>query len=359
LGADLQFLEDAVDALAPHLRDRCLVVGKSTVPVGTAAGLAARIEARAPSGTDVELAWNPEFLREGTAVADTQHPDRIIIGVRSAYGEKLLREVYAPQLDAGVPLLVTDLHTAELVKVAANAFLATKVSFINLMAQLCEAAGGDVVALQEALGQDARIGNLYLNAGLGFGGGCLPKDIRALMARADELGVDQAVALLGAVEAVNTDQRLRVVALAESACGGSLQDKRVAILGASFKPGSDDIRDSPALSVAERLVQRGAVVSVFDPAAGPNVHRVVPELRCRCSAVEAAEGAHLVMHLTEWPEFRQLDPSTLSPVVAQRYLLDARNALDAERWRREGWTYRGIGRPGVVDATSRLFPTDE
>jgi len=348
LGADLRYLEDAVDCLAPHLRDRCLVVGKSTVPVGTAARLAARVTARAPAGSDVELAWNPEFLREGTAVADTHHPDRIIVGVRSRYGQKLLREVYAPQIDRGVPFLVTDVNTAELVKVAANAFLATKVSFINLMAQMCDAAGADVLDLQEALGQDARIGDLYLSAGLGFGGGCLPKDIRALIARADELGVQQAGTLLRAVEAINVEQRAHTVALAQAACGGSVAGKAVAILGASFKPESDDVRDSPALSVAETLGQRGAVVSVFDPVAGPKARQVLPGLRYTSSVLDAAQGAHVVMHLTEWPEFRRLDPRTLNPVVAQKYILDGRNALDADRWRNEGWTYRGIGRPDVV-----------
>jgi UDPglucose 6-dehydrogenase len=344
LGADLHFLEDAVDALAPHLRFRCLVVGKSTVPVGTAARLATRITALAPAGGDVELAWNPEFLREGTAVMDTRYPDRIIIGVRSPFGEKLLREVHTRQLDEGVPLLVTDVNTAELVKVAANAFLATKLSFINLMAQMCDATGADVLALQEALGKDRRIGDLYLKAGLGFGGGCLPKDIRALMALAHEVGVEQAVTLLQAVEAVNTEQRSRVIAMAESACGGSVNHKQVAILGASFKPGSDDVRDSPALSVAEGLAGLGAVVSVFDPVAGPKAREVAPQLHHRSSVLDAAEGAHVVMHLTDWPEFRQLDPSSLNRVVRHRYLIDGRNSLDPKRWRRHGWTYRGIGR---------------
>ena len=343
-GADLRFLEAAVDALAPTLRQRCLVVGKSTVPVGTAAQLAARLACRAPEGIDVAFAWNPEFLREGSAVADTQHPDRIIIGVASEYAEKLLREVYAPQIDDGVPLLVTDMCTAELVKTAANAFLATKLSFINLMAQMCEAARADVVALQDALGLDARIGRLYLDAGLGFGGGCLPKDIRALMARADELGVQQAATLLRAVEAVNTEQRAHVVALAEAACGGTVQDKYVAVLGASFKPGSDDVRDSPALSVADELLRRGAVVSVFDPVALPNAQRAVPGLHCAASVVEAATGAHVVLHLTEWPEFRALDPGALGRVVEHKYVIDGRNALDGARWRREGWIYRGVGR---------------
>ncbi|HET6561476.1 MAG TPA: UDP-glucose/GDP-mannose dehydrogenase family protein [Marmoricola sp.] len=342
-GADLRFLEDAVDALAPHLEQKCLVVGKSTVPVGSAARLAGRLSSRAPVGFDAELAWNPEFLREGTAVENTLRPDRIIVGVRSEFAEKVLREVYARHLDQGAPLLVTDVSTAELVKVAANAFLATKLSFINLMAQLCEATGADVVALQDALGKDERIGRLYLQAGLGFGGGCLPKDIRALMVQAEELGVGRAATFLREVEAVNAERRAHVVALAEEACGGSVQGRRVAVLGASFKPGSDDVRDSPALSVAAELARHGAEVSVFDPVASENARRVHPALRYPSSVLEAAEGAHVLMHLTEWAEFQQLEPSSLNHVVASRYVIDGRNALDPDRWRSEGWIYRGLG----------------
>jgi UDPglucose 6-dehydrogenase len=345
LAADLHFLEDAIDALAPHLRQRCLVVGKSTVPVGTATRLADRLSRHAPAGADAEMAWNPEFLREGTAVADTLSPDRILIGVWSEYGEKVLREVYATQIDNGVPLIVTDVTTAELVKVAANAFLATKVSFINVMAQLCEATGADVIALQDALGKDDRIGRRYLDSGLGFGGGCLPKDVRSLIARASELGVHRAATLLGEVEAINADRRGHIVALAEAACGGAVHGKRVAVLGASFKPNSDDVRDSPALSVAAQLARRGASVSVFDPVARENAQRAVPSLDYVSSVMKAAEGAHVVMHLTEWPEFQELDPGNLNDVVACRYVIDGRNTLDPDWWRSEGWTYRGVGRP--------------
>jgi UDPglucose 6-dehydrogenase len=344
LGADLHFLEDAIDALAPHLQQRCLVVGKSTVPVGTASRLADRLTRLAPAAGDAELAWNPEFLREGTAVADSMQPDRIVVGVASPWAEKVLREVYATHLDRGVPLMVTDLRTAELVKVAANAFLATKVSFINAMADMCSATGADVVALQEALGKDARIGHRYLNAGLGFGGGCLPKDIRALRAQASESGVSRLVALLREVEAINTDHRDQVVAMAESACGGSVNGRRVAVLGASFKPNSDDVRDSPALSVATDLAHRGARVSVFDPVARHNAQRAAPSLRYPSTIRDAADGADVLLHLTEWEQFHRLEPSSLNDVVASRHILDARNTLDAERWRSEGWIYQGLGR---------------
>ena len=349
LGADLRYLEDAVESLAPHLRVQCLVVGKSTVPVGTAERLAARLSAHAPANGDVELAWNPEFLREGKAVADTLRPDRIVVGVRSEIAEKVLREVHAAQIDDGIPFIVTDVATAELVKVAANAFLATKVSFMNAMADLCEETGADVAALQDAIGRDGRIGPRYLHAGLGFGGGCLPKDIRALMAQADELGVSQAAAFLREVDGINMSRRTRMVALARETCGGTVLGRRIAVLGAAFKPDSDDVRDSPALSVAAQLQLQGATVSVYDPVARANAERAFPSLHYSGSAVEAAEGAHAVMHLTEWEEFRQLDPAGLDGVVARKFILDGRNALDPDRWRRAGWTYRGLGRPLTAD----------
>jgi len=345
LGADVSQLQGAVDALAPHLRRQCLVVGKSTVPVGTAEPLAQRLAAAAPAGGDVDLAWNPEFLREGHAVTDSLHPDRIVIGIRSDLAAKLLREVYATQLDDGVPLVVTDVTTAELVKVAANAFLATKVSFINAMAELCEATGADVIALADAIGRDERIGRRYLHAGLGFGGGCLPKDIRALMARAGELGVVQAVTFLREVDAINMRRRSRMVALAQTACGGSVLSKRIGVLGAAFKPRSDDVRDSPALNVAAQLHLQGASVCVYDPAARAKAQQLFPTLRYATSVLEAADRADLLLHLTEWDEFRELDPEILDGVVANKYLVDGRNALDAERWRLAGWTYRALGRP--------------
>ena len=345
LGADLSHLEAAVRALAPHLRRQCVVVGKSTVPVGTADRLSATLATAAPADGDVDLAWNPEFLREGHAVDDTIHPDRIVIGVQSELAEKVLREVYVAQLRAGVPLIVTDLPTAELVKAAANAFLATKISFINAMAEVCEATGADVTALADAVGRDPRIGQRFLQAGLGFGGGCLPKDIRALAVRAEELGVSEVSALLHEVDQINVRLRTRMVQLATVACGGSVLGRRIGVLGAAFKPRSDDVRDSPALNVAAQLQLNGAHVRVYDPVARARAQAQYPTLDYASSTLEAASDADLLLHLTEWQEFRDLDPSALATVVARRYVIDGRNALDAERWRAAGWTYRALGRP--------------
>ncbi|MBD0695718.1 UDP-glucose dehydrogenase family protein [Streptomyces sp. CBMA123] len=343
--ADMSYVDTAIDELAPHLTRPALVVGKSTVPVGSAARLAERLAALAPVGADAELAWNPEFLREGFAVQDTLRPDRIVVGAQSERAERLLREVYAEPIGAGVPFLVTDYATAELVKAAANSFLATKISFINAMAEVCEAAGADVTLLSTALGHDERIGRKFLNSGLGFGGGCLPKDIRAFMARAGELGADQALTFLREVDSINMRRRSRMVELAREQCGGGFLGRRVAVLGAAFKPDSDDIRDSPALNVAAQIQLQGAQVTVYDPKAVENARKMFPSLAYADSALEAAEGAHVVLHLTEWAEFRALDPAELGAVVAERRLLDGRNVLDADAWRAAGWTYRALGRP--------------
>jgi UDPglucose 6-dehydrogenase len=343
--ADLRYVNAAVESLAPLLTRACLVVGKSTVPSGTAKLLAAKLAELAPAGDDVELAWNPEFLREGFAVKDTLRPERLVIGVKSARAEKILRELWGPLTDTGIPLIVTDFATAELVKVAANSFLATKISFINAMAEICETTGADVTQLASALALDSRIGGRFLHAGLGFGGGCLPKDIRAFMARAEELGVDQAVGFLREVDAINQRRRARMVDLAREQVGGDFTGRRVGVLGAAFKPNSDDIRDSPALDVAAAIHRDGATVTVFDPQAVANAKVRYPQLDYATSAVEACAGADVVLHLTEWREFRDLDPSTLSDVVARRRIVDGRNALDAARWRAAGWTYRALGRP--------------
>jgi UDPglucose 6-dehydrogenase len=343
--ADLRCVHAAVDALAPHLRDRCLVVGKSTVPVGTARRLLARIRSAAPAADAADLAWNPEFLREGLAVQDSVSPDRLVFGVRSEWAATLLRQVYARPLAAGVPGLVMDLETAELVKVSANAFLATKISFINAMAEVCETVGADVVRLTEALSHDERIGRRFLSAGLGFGGGCLPKDIRAFRATAMSLGVKSVASLLGEVDAINSGRRARVIEMAREAVDGSLAGRRVAVLGVAFKPGSDDVRDSPSLDVCGRLAQNGAIVSVHDPVAMPNAAKVRPDLRYARSVPEAAEGAHLVLHLTEWADYRAIDPVMLAGVVARPTIIDARCALDAGLWRAAGWTVRAPGRP--------------
>jgi UDPglucose 6-dehydrogenase len=293
----------------------------------------------------VELAWNPEFLREGFAVQDSLNPDRLVFGVTSDWAADLLRQVYAQALAAGVPGLVMDLQTAELVKMSANAFLATKISFINAMAQVCEATGADVIRLAEALAHDERIGRRFLSPGLGFGGGCLPKDIRSFQASATRLGVPLVADLLRTVDSVNLDRRTRVTELAREVVGGSLAGQRIAVLGVAFKPDSDDIRDSPSLDVCGRLTSEGAIVSVHDPVAMPNAARSHPGLRCGQSVSEAAEAADLVLHLTEWSDYRAIDPVALGGVVARRAIIDARCALDPGLWRGAGWDFRVLGRP--------------
>jgi UDPglucose 6-dehydrogenase len=341
--ADLTQLETCMATLAPLLDRRCLIVGKCTVPVGTAQNLSERLALLAPGA---ELAWSPEFLREGHAVNDTLRPDRVVAGVQSARAEAILKEIHAEAIAAGVPFLVTDLATAELVKVAANAFLATKISFINAMAEVCEAAHGDVHLLAEALGHDHRIGPAGLRPGLGFGGGCLPKDIRAFMARADELGVDQALSFLREVDAINMRRRARMVDLARELAGpAGFEGAQVGVLGVAFKPDSDDIRDSPALDVAATIHGLGATVTVYDPVAMPSARRVHPELGYADSAVDAVRDADVVLLLTEWAEFRDADPEVLGKVVTRRNIVDGRNALDPVQWRAASWHYRALGRP--------------
>jgi nucleotide sugar dehydrogenase len=343
--ADLTYVDAAINSLAPLLERPCLVVGKSTVPVGTAAMLADRLAELAPVGEHARLAWNPEFLREGFAVKDTLHPDRLVVGVESEGPEQILREVYAATIAEGTPFIVADYPTAELVKVAANAFLATKISFINAMAEVCEATGADVTKLSEALSHDDRIGGKFLGPGLGFGGGCLPKDIRAFMARAGELGVDQALSFLREVDAINIRRRIRMVDLARELLGGSFTGRTVGVLGAAFKPNSDDVRDSPALDVAASIRAQGGHVTVYDPQAMHNARRAQPDLKYGESALDAVRGAHVVLHLTEWAEFREMSPDTLATVVAERNIVDGRNVLDPEQWRSAGWNYRALGRP--------------
>ncbi|MEU4083669.1 UDP-glucose dehydrogenase family protein [Streptomyces aureus] len=338
--ADLRHVEAVVDGLAPGLREGALVVGKSTVPVGTADRLAPRL---AVSGA--EIAWNPEFLREGSAVQDTLRPERIVAGVRSAGAEARLRAVYAPLTTAGAPFVVTDTVTAELVKVASNSFLATKISFINAMAEICDVMGADVLTLAEAMGRDSRIGPAFLSPGLGFGGSCLPKDIRAFAARAEEIGRGESVAFLRQVDEINARQRRRTVDLAERFVGGSFEDRDVAVLGAAFKPGSDDVRDSPALAVAEEVRRRGARVRVHDPEAIDNARAVYPELQYALDVTKACEQADVVLHLTEWPQYRELDPAALAGVVRAPALVDARNTLDPQAWRAAGWRLGAPGRP--------------
>jgi UDPglucose 6-dehydrogenase len=333
-------VDAAFSALARQVRPGAVIVGKSTVPVGTASRLALLVRE-----AGAELVWNPEFLREGFAVEDTLRPDRIVIGAEDDAARAVLEEAYAAIIANDIPVITTDFATAELVKVAANSFLATKISFINAMAEVCEATGADVTQLANAIGHDSRIGHKFLRAGLGFGGGCLPKDIRAFMARAGELGVDQAVSFLKSIDEINLRRRARTVDLARELCDGSLAGRRVAILGAAFKPDSDDIRDSPALDVALAIQRQGAAVRVYDPQAMNNAKDTYPTLAYSPSALEACADADVVLHLTEWAEFRALTPDELADVVRERNIVDGRSALDPAVWRAAGWTFRALGRP--------------
>jgi len=345
LAADTSHLEAVIDGLAPLLTKACLVVGRSTVPVGTAARLARRLAALSPVGQDAELAWNPEFLREGQAVQDSLEPDRLVVGVSSARADELIRLVYRPMLCTGTRYVVTDLNTAELAKVSANAFLATKISFINAMADVCEASRADVTALAHILGLDPRIGSGSMSAGLGYGGSCLPKDVRALIARSTELGVGESLCLLREVDALNTRRPMRVVEMARHLIGGDLAGASVAALGAAFKAGTDDVRGSGALAIAKWMADAGAHVRVHDPQASRNAQAEYPQLDYALSVEEACQGADVVLHLTDWPDYAQLDPVELGTIVRHRRIIDARNTLALDRWHTAGWEARGMGVP--------------
>jgi UDPglucose 6-dehydrogenase len=341
LAADLTYVKSAVAAIAPYLKSGSLVVGKSTVPVGTAQGLREQLSKSAP---DADLAWNPEFLREGFAVEDTLTPNRLVVGVVNDRAEEILKEVYKPIIDLGTPWIRADLPTSELVKVAANSFLATKISFINAMAEVCEAAGGDVTVLAKAIGYDPRIGNRFLQAGIGFGGGCLPKDIRAFMARAEELGAKQALEFLREIDAINLRARQRVIDVVRSELTEDLTTYTIAVLGAAFKPDSDDVRDSPALDIAAQLQAAGASVVVHDPKAIENARKRFPKLGFAANVQECVKDADLILHLTEWREYRELDPKSLASLVKRKIIIDGRNALDRDKWRADGWQFHALGR---------------
>ena len=341
--ADLTWVESAIDSLLPFLERDTLVVGKSTVPVGTASRIAPSVSTR--GGT---LAWNPEFLREGTAVRDTLEPDRIVLGVESSSaGERaaaVLHSVYDPMGTSKTPLVVTDLATAELAKGAANAFLAMKVSFMNVMADLADASGADVTDLAAVLGYDPRIGHKYLGAGIGFGGGCLPKDLHAFVSRAEQLGQTEQMALLREVDAVNLARITQATGALRAALDGSLAGRRIAVLGAAFKPDSDDVRDSPALAIALELQSQGAHVVVTDPAAIETAREKHPELAFATDWQHAAEHADALFVATEWQQYRSIDPHAAAAVVANRLVFDGRNCLDRTAWRGAGWQYIGVGR---------------
>lgn len=341
LAADLSSVDGAIKTLALYAKSDSLIVGKSTVPVGTATRLSALLR---EVGSSAELAWNPEFLREGFAIEDTLRPNRIVVGVTSDRAEKILKVVYSKLLEDKVPWVRADLATSELVKVAANSFLATKISFINAMAEICEAAGGDVKVLAEAIGYDPRIGPKFLQAGIGFGGGCLPKDIRAFMARSEELGASQSLEFLREIDSINLRARQRVIEIVRSEIGADLKGRRIAILGAAFKPDSDDVRDSPALDIAKQISDAGAVISIYDPKANANAQKRFPELSYAEGVSECLTGAEMVLHLTEWKIFRELDPKSLRSLVAQPKIIDGRNILDRQAWIDAGWSFRAIGR---------------
>ena len=341
LAADLKYVDAALDSIAPHAKADSLVVGKSTVPVGTAERLAKRLK---ELGSKAELAWNPEFLREGFAVEDTLRPNRLVVGVTSDRAEEILKRAYKPLLENNVPWIRADLPTAELVKVAANSFLATKISFINAMAEICEASGGDVTVLAKAIGYDPRIGSRFLQAGIGFGGGCLPKDIRAFMARSEELGAQQSLEFLREIDSINLRARQRMIDLVRLDLGTDLKGKRIAVLGAAFKPESDDVRDSPALDIAWQIASAGATVTVYDPKANANAKARFPNLNFVDSIENCLQSADIVLHLTEWKEFRALNPIEVKRLVAQPKIIDGRNALDKAAWEDAGWNFRGLGR---------------
>jgi UDPglucose 6-dehydrogenase len=341
LAADLTFVKSAIAAIAPFLKDGALVVGKSTVPVGTAQALR---EILAVSAPHADLAWNPEFLREGFAIEDTLRPNRLVVGVVNDRAENILKEVYQPIIDLGTPWIRADLPTAELVKVAANSFLATKISFINAMAEVCEAAGGDVTVLAKAIGYDPRIGSRFLQAGIGFGGGCLPKDIRAFMARAEELGADQALEFLREIDAINLRARQRVIDVVRADLSEDLSQYKIAMLGATFKPDSDDVRDSPALDIAAQLQAAGATIVVHDPKGIEPARKRFPHLDYAERVTDCVKGADAILHLTEWKEYRELDPAVIGQLVKSKFLIDGRNALDREKWRAAGWRVHALGR---------------
>ena len=339
--ADLTYVNSALESIAKIVKPGGLVVGKSTVPVGTATRLRNRLIELNPKA---DLAWNPEFLREGFAVEDTLRPNRLVVGVTNDQSEKILKEVYATNLKENTPWVRADLPTAELVKVAANSFLATKISFINAMAEICEAAGGDVTILAKAIGYDPRIGNRFLQAGIGFGGGCLPKDIRAFMARAEELGAKQAVEFLKEVDAINLRARQRIIELVRKDLSEDLVGKKVAILGAAFKPDSDDVRDSPALDIAAQIQAAGAVVTVHDPKAIANAQKRFPALKFAEDINNTLKDAEIVLHLTEWKIYREINPAQVKSLVKTAIMIDGRNALDRDAWRAAGWKFRALGR---------------
>jgi len=341
--ADLSQIKEVAFSLAEALDDYKVVVTKSTVPVGTNRWIKQIIDKHKKNNVAVDIISNPEFLREGSAVEDFMHPDRVVIGGESAYAIAIVKDIYRPLYLAETPFIITDLETAEMIKYASNAFLATKVSFINEIANLCEKAGADVTVVARAMGLDPRIGRKFLNPGPGFGGSCFPKDVKALVHQGREVG--SPMRILEAVLEVNEKQKLRAVEKAEDLCKG-LSGKTVAVLGLSFKPNTSDVRESPALTVVPELVKRGARVRVYDPVAMEEFRRWCPDLEVEYvkDPLKAAKGAHALIILTEWNEFRFLDLKEIKNLMAEPNLIDMRNIYEPEVVKSLGFKYTGVGR---------------
>ncbi len=341
--ADLSQIREVALGLAEAIDDYKVVVTKSTVPVGTNRWIKQLIDKHKKNSVAVDIISNPEFLREGSAVEDFMHPDRVVIGGESAYAIAIVKDIYRPLYLAETPFIITDLETAELIKYASNAFLATKVTFINEIANLCEKVGADVTVVARAMGFDPRIGRKFLNPGPGFGGSCFPKDVKALVHQGREVG--QPMRILEAVLEVNERQKMRAVEKTEALCG-NLSGKTVAVLGLSFKPNTSDVRESPALTVVPELLKRGARVRVYDPVAMEEFRRWCPDLKVEYARdpLQAAKGAHALIILTEWNEFRFLELHEIRKLMAEPNLVDMRNIYEPETVKSLGFKYTGVGR---------------
>ncbi|MGI8705503.1 MAG: UDP-glucose dehydrogenase family protein [Sphingomicrobium sp.] len=339
--ADLTYVFAAVRELARALKGPAVVITKSTVPVGTGDRIAEILaQEGAPAGTAV--ASNPEFLREGAAIADFKHPDRIVVGAEDERAREVLREIYRPLFLNKAPILFTGRRTAELTKYAANAFLATKISFINEVADLCEAVGADVQEVARGIGLDNRIGAKFLHAGPGYGGSCFPKDTLALLRTSEEAGVEQRI--VRTVVEVNDQRKQNMAARVVNALGGDVDGKRIGVLGLAFKPNTDDMRDAPSIPLIQSLINQGAAVTAFDPAAMGHAAPLLPGLECATDAYAVSDGADALVIVTEWDEFRGLDLDKLAKRMRGRALVDLRNVYDPEEAERAGLEYRGIGR---------------
>ena len=338
--ADLTYVFEAVRELAKMVKPGTVLVTKSTVPVGTGDKIVAILDEEGAEG--ISVASNPEFLREGAAIRDFKIPDRIVVGAEDERAREVLREIYRPLFLNQAPILFTGRRTAELIKYAANAFLATKISFINEIANLCEAVDADVQDVARGIGLDNRIGPKFLHAGPGYGGSCFPKDTLALLQTAELVGVEQQI--ISAVVKVNDERKAAMADRVARALGGSVAGKRIGLLGLAFKPNTDDMREAPSIPLAATLVERGASVIAFDPVAREQAETVLTGVDYAADAYSAADGADAVVIVTEWDEFRALDLETLASRMRGRTLVDLRNVWDPHEAERAGFTYFGVGR---------------